>query len=107
MSVPLFAIGVLLVAMASLQFGATLAKSMFPMVGALGTTTLRLAVGAMLMMLVLRPWRTPVSGRGQFKALLAYGVSLGMMNMLFYTSLSTIPLGIAVSLEFLGPLIVA
>lgn len=106
-SVPLFAICVLLVAMASLQFGATLAKSMFPAVGALGTTTLRLAVGAMLMMLVLRPWRTPVSGSGQFKALLAYGVSLGMMNMLFYTSLSTIPLGIAVSLEFLGPLVVA
>lgn len=105
-SVPLFAIAVLLVAIASLQFGATLAKSMFPAVGPLGTTTLRLAVGAVLLMAVLRPWRVRVSG-GQFKALLMYGVSLGMMNMLFYTSLATIPLGIAVSLEFLGPLAVA
>jgi len=53
----LFPIGLLLIAMASIQSGASLAKSMFPLVGAQGTTTLRLIFASLIMLVLLRPWR--------------------------------------------------
>lgn len=93
----------LLVAMASLQGGASLAKSLFPLIGAEGTTTLRLGLAALILCLCMRPWRAPLSWRS-CRSLLAYGGALGSMNLLFYLSLKTVPLGIAVALEFTGPL---
>jgi inner membrane transporter RhtA len=93
----------LLVAMFSIQLGASLAKSLFPVVGALGATSLRLAFGTLMLWLVLRPWRMPWRTL-PWRMLLGYGVSLGVMNTLFYLSLQTIPLGIAIALEFTGPL---
>lgn len=93
----------LLVAMFSIQLGASLAKSLFPVVGALGATSLRLGFGTLLLWLVLRPWRMPWRTL-PWKMLLGYGVSLGVMNTLFYLALQTVPLGIAIALEFTGPL---
>ena len=93
----------LLIAMFSIQLGASLAKSLFPVVGAMGATSLRLGFGTLLLWLVLRPWRMPwrtLPG----KMLLGYGISLGVMNSLFYLSLQTVPLGVAIALEFTGPL---
>ncbi|MGX5732089.1 threonine/homoserine exporter RhtA [Pseudoxanthomonas beigongshangi] len=99
-------IGLLLIAMASIQLGASLAKSLFPAVGAAGATALRLSVATVLLAVAFRPWRVRVE-RAQWPALLVYGASLGLMNLLFYKALETIPLGIAISLEFTGPLAVA
>ncbi len=100
------AVASLVVAMLSFQVGAAVAKQLIPMVGAPGTTALRLGISAMLLIVMQRPWRT-VPSRSTFPIILAYGVSLGTMNFLFYQALRTIPLGIAVGLEFSGPLAVA
>ncbi|UVJ45797.1 threonine/homoserine exporter RhtA [Pseudomonas sp. LS1212] len=102
----LFPIGLLLIAMASIQSGASLAKSMFPLIGAQGTTTLRLIVAAVIMTLLLRPWRVRLTAQS-LRTVVIYGMALGGMNFLFYMSLRTVPLGIAVALEFTGPLAVA
>ncbi|SNS98306.1 threonine/homoserine exporter RhtA [Pseudomonas segetis] len=99
-------IALLLVAMVSIQSGASLAKSLFPLIGAEGTTALRLGFGAIILAIIMRPWQARLS-LASCKALLAYGLALGGMNLLFYMSLKTIPLGIAVSLEFTGPLALA
>ncbi|ELY4320702.1 threonine/homoserine exporter RhtA [Cronobacter turicensis] len=97
---------VLIVAMASIQSGASLAKSLFPVVGAPGVTALRLALGTLILALVFKPWRLRFTRR-QRMPLLVYGLALGAMNYLFYLSIRTVPLGIAVALEFTGPLAVA
>lgn len=59
----LFPVGLLLIAMASIQSGASLAKSMFPIVGAQGTTTLRLIFASVIMLLILRPWRARLTAK--------------------------------------------
>lgn len=102
----LFPVGLLLIAMASIQSGASLAKSMFPIVGAQGTTTLRLIFASMIMLLLLKPWRAKLTAKS-LRTVIVYGMALGGMNFLFYMSLRTVPLGIAVALEFTGPLAVA
>lgn len=99
-------IALLVVAMTSIQSGASLAKNLFPLVGAEGTTALRLVLGAIILSLVMQPWRARLDPR-KCHALLAYGLALGGMNLLFYMSLQSIPLGIAVALEFTGPLALA
>ena len=102
----LFPIGLLLIAMASVQSGASLAKSMFPIVGAQGTTALRLIFASVIMLLLLRPWRAKLTAKS-LRTVIVYGMALGGMNFLFYMSLRSVPLGIAVALEFTGPLAVA
>lgn len=97
---------VLLVAMCSIQGGASLAKSLFPLVGAPGVTALRIALGTVILVVIFKPWRLRFT-REQRLPLVLYGLSLGAMNYLFYLSLQTVPLGIAVALEFVGPLSVA
>lgn len=96
----------LLIAMTSIQSGASLAKTLFPIVGAPGVTALRLALGTMILVVVFKPWRLRFK-KAQRLPLLMYGLALGGMNYLFYLSIQTIPLGIAVALEFTGPLAVA
>lgn len=97
---------VILISMISIQSGASLAKSLFPMIGAPGVTALRLALGTLILVIIFKPWRLRFA-REQRLPLLLYGLSLGAMNYLFYLSLQRIPLGIAVALEFTGPLAVA
>jgi inner membrane transporter RhtA len=93
----------LLVAMVSVQFGAAFAKQLFPVLGVERATFLRLALGALLLAPVLKPWRMRLSVR-EWPLLLAYSCVLGGMNLSFYLAVQRIPLGIAVALEFIGPL---
>jgi len=93
----------LLVAMVSVQFGAAFAKELFPALGVQRSTFLRLGLGALLLAPVLKPWRTRLSAR-EWPLLLGYSAAIGTMNLCFYSALQRIPLGIAVALEFTGPL---
>lgn len=96
----------LVLAMASIQGGAALAKSLFPVLGPYGTTALRVSLGALIVLLVFRPNLRALS-RADWFAVLPYGASLGLMNLTYYASLKTLPLGLAVTLEFVGPLVLA
>jgi inner membrane transporter RhtA len=95
----------LLVSMASFTSGASFAKRLFPLVGAEGATTLRLVGGSLMLFALLRPWKA-LSGTAGLRPVVIYGLAMGGMNLLFYMALSRIPLGIAVAIEFSGPLVV-
>ena len=99
------AVGALLVAMFCFQTGASLAKQLFPAVGAEGTVALRTGLSALILIVLWRPWHARLT-RNNWQALAVYGAALGTMNFLFYMALRTVPLGIAVALEFSGPLAV-
>ena len=73
---------------------------------ALGTTALRVGFSALILLLIWRPWRWTTS-RADARSLVRYGMALGCMNLMFYQSLQTIPFGVAVAIEFSGPLAVA
>jgi inner membrane transporter RhtA len=99
-------IAVLITAMFCFQIGAVMAKGLFPAVGAAGTTALRMALAALMLLAVWRPWRMRLRSR-ELWVIVAYGLAMGCMNLFFYLSLRSIPLGIAVALEFAGPLALA
>ena len=96
----------LIVAMVSFQAGASIAKQLIPAIGAPATTALRLGLSALIICILQRPWRS-LPSRSSLAVILVYGLALGTMNFVFYMALRTIPLGIAVALEFTGPLAVA
>lgn len=99
-------VALLLISMGAIQSGASLARTLFPVAGPAGTTSVRLVIAALLLLALLRPWRRRIPAAA-WRAIAAYGVALGTMNFLFYQALDRIPLGIAVALEFTGPLSVA
>jgi inner membrane transporter RhtA len=102
-AVPLLAVFGSVVA---LGIGTSFAKQLFPLIGSLGTTALRVGFSALLLLLIWRPWRWTTT-RADARSLVRYGVALGCMNLMFYQSLRTIPFGVAVAIEFSGPLAVA
>jgi inner membrane transporter RhtA len=91
---------------ATLQLGAVFAQHLFPAAGSTGTTLLRLAIAALLLAAVTRP-AVRAWDRTQWRAAAVLGVTLAGMNGCFYAALSRIPLGTAVTIEFLGPLALA
>jgi len=96
----------LIAAMASLCIGTSFAKTLFSAVGAQGTSAYRITVGALILVLWFRPWRWSLSQPDALK-ILRYGIMLGLMNLMFYMSIKTLPLGIAIAIEFTGPLLLS
>lgn len=90
----------------SIQLGAAAAMGLFPVLGPIGTVSVRLVVSAILLMLILRPRLRGLSKEGWIGALFL-GVTLTAMNNLIYLSFDRLPLGIAVTVELLGPLVLA
>ncbi len=100
------ALAQVLAAICSVQFGAGFAVTLFDRVGPAGAVVLRLAIGAVVLVLLWRPDPRRLS-REERRLVLAFGCSLGLMNWTFYEAIDRIPLGVGVTLEFVGPLGVA
>ena len=98
-------IALVLIGIVSVQVGSALAKQLFSAVGSFGAVTLRLCFAAAVLLLWWRP--SLAMSRRAWMVVLAYGLILGAMNLCFYLAIARIPLGIAVTIEFLGPLAVA
>lgn len=93
-------------AVTALGIGTSWAKQLFPLLGAQGVSALRVGFSAVLLLLLWRPWRWKLS-RADALSIARYGAALGAMNLMFYMSLRTLPFGLAVAIEFSGPLAVA
>lgn len=93
-----------LIAMLSIQFGASLAKGLFPILGPVGASTWRLCLAALFLAILWKPWKIKLTML-QLRLIIYYGLSLSLMNILFYLAIDRIPLGVAVALEFTGPLV--
>jgi inner membrane transporter RhtA len=98
--------GLVLLAILSVQVGAGFAKDLFSQLPPSAVVFLRIAMGALIMGVVARP-RLKGLTRADLGAGVAFGVTLGVMNLSFYEALARLPMGIAVAIEFLGPLGVA
>jgi inner membrane transporter RhtA len=88
----------------SVQLGAAIAKGLFPALGASVTATVRIGLSVLILLAVNRPGLKSLT-KAQWQAVIPYGLCLGAMNLIYYLALSRIPLGIAVTLEFIGPLL--
>lgn len=110
----------LLFGMLAVQLGAALAKELFSSLGPAGIVFLRVGLAALMLLAFWRPWRHSVQGggvgrlgvlagarRADYVAIVLFGLVLALMNFAFYSALTRIPLGIAVTVEFVGPLGVA
>ena len=95
-----------MVSLVTLCAGTSLAKGLFPFVGAEGTTTYRLVFSTLLLMAFWRPWRRAWIW-ADVPILVLFGATLGLMNLLFYNAIKTVPFGLAIAVEFTGPLAVA
>jgi inner membrane transporter RhtA len=95
-----------LVAIASVQVGSAVGRTAFDVTGANGMTLLRLAISGLVLVAFVRP-KVRHWSRAQLGAAGLLGLTLGAMNTSFYLSIRTVPLGVAVTVEFLGPLLVA
>ena len=95
-----------LASVVSVQFGGALAATLIPVAGVLGSVLLRLALASAVMLLVVRPsWRG--HPREHWWVVTQFGLTLAVMNTAFYAAIDRLPVGVAVTLEFLGPLALA
>jgi inner membrane transporter RhtA len=99
-------VGLVLGAVGSLQFGAAVAKGLFDELGPAGTVLLRLGIAALVLGVVTRP-RVRRLDPAQLRVAAAFGLTVGAMNGCIYAAMDRIPIGLAVTLEFVGPLAVA
>jgi len=104
--VPLSAVSLVIIGLVFQEVGASIAVLVFPTVGAAGMVALRLFFSAAILLAVARPKLRGIPARS-WRVLVLFGVSLGVMNLLFYEALSRIHLGAAVTFEVLGPLVLS
>lgn len=111
----------LVIGMITVQLGAALAKDLFGALGPAGVVFLRVGFAALTLLAIWRPWPLLVdrvqgaqredgiagARRNDYLAVVAFGLILAVMNLTFYAALSRIPLGVAVTIDFVGPLGVA
>jgi inner membrane transporter RhtA len=95
-------VALVVAAVTSLQFGAGFAVTLFDELGPAGAAFLRQAIAALVLLAIWRP-----RARRNVRLAVAFGVTLGLMNLCIYEAMDRIPLGIAVTIEFWGPLAVA
>jgi len=98
-------VGLVLGGIASVQCAAAVATRMFDDVGPAGATLIRTLLAAALLLAVARP-AARRAGRDAWRAIVPYGAALGLMNLAFYEGVARVDLGVAVAVEFLGPLAV-
>jgi len=99
-------VGLVVLGILSVQVGAAFAKGLFPVLGPYGTVFLRLVFAALILMVAWRPRVRGYRG-GDYLLVLLFGLVFAAMNTSFYASLDRLPLGVAVTVEFVGPLGVA
>jgi inner membrane transporter RhtA len=95
-----------LAAIISVQFGGAMAATLIPLVGVFGSVTLRLTIAAAILLVVARP-RLRGRTTGDWLVVATFGAILAMMNLFFYGALARIPIGVTVTVEFIGPLVLA
>lgn len=100
------AVPAVLLSIISVQCGAAIAKGIFPLLGATSTSSLRIILSALILLLFNRPSLRNLT-IAQWKAVALYGLALGAMNIVFYMAIARIPLALGVALEFIGPLALA
>src|SRR5690606_8356165 len=95
-----------LLSMMCVQGGASIAKQLFPAIGPIGTSTLRIGMSAILLLIINRPnlWKLT---KKQWLYCAIYGIGIAAMNLIFYMAIQRIPLGLGVTIEFVGPLFLA
>jgi inner membrane transporter RhtA len=91
---------------ACFQFGAAFAKGLYPAIGPLGASALRLLFGAAILVILVRPWRRWPSSP-PWSALLGLGACVAGAILFFYLAIDRLPLGVAISIQSLGPLTLA
>lgn len=96
----------LIASMLAFCVGTSFAKQLFPLIGAEATSAYRVGFSALILLMVWRPWRASLS-RADLLATMRYGAAMGTMNLCFYMAIRTVPLGLAIAIEFLGPLSVS
>src|SRR5690606_2431383 len=101
-----FAVSAALLSMICVQGGASIAKQLFPVIGPVSTSALRIGLAALLVNLIVRPNYTQFNAQ-QWLYCLFYGVGIAAMNLIFYIAIQRIPLGLGVTVEFIGPLFLA
>ena len=95
-----------LTAVVSVQYGAALARDLFPVIGAGGTVFLRLLMAVLCLFMLFRP-NIVTLYRQHFRIMALFGICIACSTLFFYLAVQRIPLGIAIAIEFIGPLVVA
>jgi inner membrane transporter RhtA len=103
---PVPPVALVLAGVTSIQFGAALAATLFDEASPAGVSAVRLGFAALVLLAIWRPWRRRHAPE-HLRLAVMFGLTLGAMNLTFYEALDRIPLGVAVTIEFLGPITVA